>query len=321
MDPCFIHCRISTQKFRKQNGVLLVRVVGEMLLMLLQMFYYNLESIYRFFALPKEKAVKGEIVLVTGAGHGIGKELALQYAALGATVVAWDINEKNNTETVTQINQQGRAKAYGYVCDVANRANVFEVVERVKKDVGDITIIVNNAGIMPTHSLLDQTADEIERTFKVNVFGHFWVLQAILPSMLKNNNGHIVAISSCAGLVGLENLVPYCASKWAVKGYMEALFHEIRTSVPNTRIKFTTVYPYMVDTGLCKKPKMRFEGSMNMESPEVVARKAIEAQRRNLSEITIPEYFFYLVNSFRIMSGKACLKLKDFLGVYLESDL
>ncbi|KRT83468.1 dehydrogenase, partial [Oryctes borbonicus] len=147
---------------------------------------------------------------------------------------------------------------------------------------------------MPTHSLLQQGADEIERTFKINVLAHFWVIQAILPSMLNNNHGHIISISSCAGLVGLENLVPYCGTKWAVKGYMEALFHEIRSSKPNSQIKFTTVYPYMVDTGLCKKPTMRFEDSMNMESPETVARKIIQAQRRDMKEIAIPEYFLYL---------------------------
>lgn len=139
--------------------------------------------------------------------------------------------------------------------------------------------------------------------------------------MIKNNHGHIVSISSCAGIVGLENLVPYCASKFAVRGYMEALSHELRLYNPKSEIKFTTIYPYMVDTGLCKKPVMRFAGTMDLVPPEVVARKTIEAQRRDLRELSIPEFYWYLNTYLRLFAAQSSLKLKDFLGVRLESDL
>lgn len=117
--------------------------------------------------------------------------------------------------------------------------------------------------------------------------------------MLKNNHGHIVAISSCAGLFGLENLVPYCGTKFAVRGIMEATMKELLSQNPSTNIKFTVIYPYMVDTGLCKKPFMRFKSSMRMENPKTVARKIVEAQRRNVVELTIPKYYLYLNNVFR----------------------
>ncbi|KYQ56151.1 Short-chain dehydrogenase/reductase family 16C member 6 [Trachymyrmex zeteki] len=195
---------------------------------------------------------------ITGTGHGIGKELALRYASLGATVVCWDVNQESNEETVNEIKKTGTAAAYAYQCDVSNRDHVFSVAERVKQEVGNVTILVNNAGIMPCHAFLDHTSDEIRRIFDINVLAHFWMLQAFLPNMIEKNHGHVVALSSLAGIGGIPNLVPYCASKFAVRGLMESISEELRTSSKGkSLIKFTTIYPYMVDTGLCKKPKIK----------------------------------------------------------------
>lgn len=81
---------------------------------------------------------------------------------------------------------------------------------------------------MPARPFLQQTEVEIKKIFDVNVMAHFWLFQCLIPDMMDKNRGHIVALSSCAGLMGLENLVPYCGSKFAVRGVMEALSEEIR---------------------------------------------------------------------------------------------
>lgn len=107
--------------------------------------------------------------------------------------------------------------------------------------------------------------------------------------MKENRKGHIVALSSIAGLVGLPNLVPYCASKFAVRGIMESLAEELRREKYED-IKLTTICPYMVDTGLCKKPYMRFKNIMALLSPSDVAVKIMKAQRTDEFEITIPKY-------------------------------
>lgn len=117
--------------------------------------------------------------------------------------------------------------------------------------------------------------------------------------MIDKNHGHIVALSSMAGIIGLKNLVPYCASKFAVRGMMEALHEEIRESNPNNKINFTCIYPYMVDTGLCKRPKIRFSGIMKPIAPKEVAKKIIRATRRNARETSIPEYMLYTNAFFR----------------------
>nr|XP_033334959.1 short-chain dehydrogenase/reductase family 16C member 6-like isoform X1 [Megalopta genalis] len=294
----------------------------EILLTLLKILYYTGEGIYRLFVPVEEKSVAGEIVLVTGAGHGIGKELALKYASLGATVVCWDLNQQGNDEVVEEIKQLGGSKAYGYKCDISNRDEVLKVAQKVKEEVGDVTILVNNAGIMPCHTFMGHSSEEIKRIFDINVLGHFWTLQAFLPSMIKKNHGHIVALSSMAGVVGLANLVPYCASKFAVRGLMESLNEELRSSSKDnpSNLQFTTIYPYMVDTGLCKKPRFRFTSFMPLVSAKQAVEKIVAAQRRNIREISIPAYWLYVNCFLRTFPEKGLVGVVDFFNSGVDPD-
>jgi len=285
----------------------------------LKFFYYVFEHIF-LLIFPKEEDVRGEIVLITGSAHGIGKQTALKYASLGATVVCWDINDKLNKETVKEIQSQG-GTAHHYVCDVMNRENILQVAEKVKKDIGSVTILVNNAGIMPCHTLVQHTETEIRKMFEINVMAHFWLIQTFLPDMITNNHGHIIALSSCAGIFGLRNLVPYCAAKFAVRGLMQALQEEIRCDPRNLNIKFTTIYPYMVDTGLCKRPKIGFPNLMRLVTPTEAAEAIVKAQRRGIEEITIPRHFLYLDRCCRMFPRKANNVLFDFVEAYVDSDL
>ncbi|XP_068916562.1 17-beta-hydroxysteroid dehydrogenase 13-like [Tenebrio molitor] len=312
--------QMSRNKSIGQQLLEVAQVLGDIVLLFLQMFYSLGECVYRFIVPIQPKPVKGEIVLITGAGHGMGKELALLYASKGAKVVGWDVNMKNNEETISEINHRGYPTAHAYHCDVSNRENVFEVAKKVQQEVGDVTILINNAGIMPTHPILTQTKDEIERTFNVNVLAHCWTIQAFLPAMLKNNHGHIVALSSCAGLFGLENLVPYCGSKFAVHGMMEALSEELRMD-PKCKIETTCVFPYMVDTGLCKRPKVKFEKLMPLLKPRFAAKAIMRAQQMNKKLVSIPGYLMSLNNYVRLMPIRTALYVKDFINSGVESDL
>lgn len=94
--------------------------------------------------------------------------------------------------------------------DVTNREKVIEAGKKVESEVGTVTILINNAGIMPQHELLKHTEKEIRMIFEINVLAHFWMFEAFLPKMIERNYGHIVALSSMAGAIGLVNLVPYC---------------------------------------------------------------------------------------------------------------
>ena len=198
----------------------------------------------------------------------------------------------------------------------------METGSKVISEVGAVTILVNNAGIMPSHDLLKHTEGEIRKTVEINLVAHFWMFQAFLPKMIEANRGHIVAMSSMAGIMGFQNLVPYCGTKFAVRGVQEALSEELRCqSKGQSQIKFTTVFPYMVDTGLCKKVKIRFQKLMPMVNPQDAATAIISAQRKGIDEISIPRHLFYMNNFFRLFPNKANQIFKDFVEAFVESDL
>lgn len=238
----------------------IVYLVVDILVLVVKFWFTIIESIVQLFIPRPEMDVSGRSVLITGAGHGIGKQLALQYAKLGARVICWDINEENNQKTVEEIKKSGGC-AFGYVCNVTKREDVMELARRNRQEHGFISIVINNAGIMPTHPLLDHKEQETRLLFDINVLANFWVslvnysgaygkanyvpfhlllaqqvLQAFLPEMIERNEGNIVALSSCAGLFGLKNLVPYCGTKFAVRGYMTALAEELRSKNPQTNV-------------------------------------------------------------------------------------
>lgn len=298
----------------------LILILLDISVIFIKWWVFTIESIYLAFFPPEEVSVKDEVVLVTGAGHGIGRELALRYGRLGAKVVCWDINEKGNQETVQEIKSQG-GKAFAYKCDVSGRQDILDVAKRVKQEVGVVTILVNNAGIMPTHPLLSHTEEEIRKMYDINVLAHFWTIQAFLPDMMEKKHGHIVALSSCAGLFGLKNLVPYCGTKYAVRGIMQALAEELRIEYKDTNIKFTCIYPYMVDTGLCKRPHARFANFMRLVKKEEAADAIVQAQRRGIEEVSIPRQFYYIDKIGRLFPKKAAVLMADFLNSGVDSDL
>lgn len=294
-----------------------------MLRLFLQILYNIYESTYYNLFKLQKKSVTGEIVLVTGAGHGIGKELVAQYASLGAIVVCLDVNQQLNEKMANEIREIEKSPIYTYQCDVSNREQVFEVAKKVKEEVGDVTVLINNAGIMPCHTFLNYTSNQIRRLFDVNVLAHVWMLQAYLPSMIEKNYGHIVALSSIAGLAGIPYLVPYSATKHAVKGLMEALKDELRISNQGkSLIKFSTVYPYMVDTGLCKKPRINklYSSFLSLTSPKHVATYIINAQRRDISEIYIPSFWSLLIPIIGLLPEKAQENIRDFFDCGVEPD-
>ncbi|CAG9796330.1 unnamed protein product [Diatraea saccharalis] len=275
--------------------------------------------IYEFFVPPEPKSVKGEIILITGSGHGMGRETALRLGNLGGIVICVDINAENNQETVDMI-KEDKGKAHPYVCDVTDREAVNALAEKVRREVGEVTMLVNNAGIMPCKPLLQHSEKEIRSVFEVNILAHHWLVQAFLPSMMERNHGHIVGLSSMAGVVGLRNLVPYCATKFAVCGFMEALHEELREDPRDfSGIKLTVICPFIIDTGLCKKPRVKYPSLIKILTPGEAADKIVDAIRRNYHEITIPSSLYYINQMCRTMPRRVPLYLKDFLDSGLDA--
>lgn len=112
---------------------------------------------------------------ITGGGNGIGRELSLLYAEHGATVVIWDIDGKNAEQTVNEIAQLQYPKAYFYVCDVSDHDAVSNCAQKTQSEVGQVTILVNNAGIGFARLLVKSTQQEIKKLMDINIMSHFWV--------------------------------------------------------------------------------------------------------------------------------------------------
>lgn len=115
-----------------------------------------------------------EICLITGAAQGLGKQLALEFAERNAVLVLWDIQEEKLKAVASEIEEMGK-KVYMYVCDCSRREDIYKVAARVKEEVGSVSILVNNAGILNVRTFMDADEEEIEQTFRVNTLAHFWV--------------------------------------------------------------------------------------------------------------------------------------------------
>ncbi|XP_050532658.1 short-chain dehydrogenase/reductase family 16C member 6-like [Daktulosphaira vitifoliae] len=224
----------------------------------------------------KRKDVKGQVILITGAARGLGRQLALDFHKLGAKIVCVDVNKLGNDETAQIINEDGGI-AKSYTVDVSNKEQIKQLHEHVKKDLGPVDILINNAGIVWGHSYINPEKDEfIENIMKVNLLSHFWMNREILPSMLTRNKGHIVAISSMSSMTGVAGISSYTASKWAVNGSMECMDNELR--LINSSIVTTTVLPYFVQTN------KEVTKCLNLRQPELPTTVACKLIVRGILE-------------------------------------
>ncbi|KAL3891037.1 hypothetical protein ACJMK2_003300 [Sinanodonta woodiana] len=255
-------------------------------------------AIIRFFFSPRIKSVKGEIVLITGSGHGIGRQLAVEFSKLSATVVLWDIDEEANSITGEMVKALG-GNCYSYVCDVSVKEEVKKVAEKVCKEVGDVTVLINNAGVVSGKNLLDIPDELIERTFNVNLLALFWTTRCFLPSMIKKNHGHIVNIGSSAGLTGLNKLTDYCASKFGVTGFTEVLNYELVFG-GHDGVHTTLACPAHVNTGMFEGCKLRFPSLMPPLEINRTVRRIMLAILTNQQMVCTPRsvYFFAFIKTF-----------------------
>jgi 2-hydroxycyclohexanecarboxyl-CoA dehydrogenase len=157
---------------------------------------------------------KDSLVVITGAGSGIGAAAALLYAKLGATVVAVDINESSAPLTAHAC-RAGGGNAHGYACDVADASAVDEIAKRVDQVHGPVDVLVNNAGVGVAGPFLDGSLDDWTWLRSVNIDGVIHGCRALGPTMVARGRGHVVHIASGAGYVPNNRMATYCASKAA----------------------------------------------------------------------------------------------------------
>lgn len=184
--------------------------------------------------------VKDKVIIVTGASQGLGHELSIQLASLGAKIALVARTEKLLNALKLEINSLGGISET-FVCDVTVLSEVKNTVKNIQHHFGRIDILVNGAGIWTTDLFESNNPTLIEQAFKVNSIGPIYFTKEVLPIMKKNNSGHIHFVISNAGLDIPENKdwPTYTATKWAVTGYSQA----IKGLLEGTKIKVSRLFP------------------------------------------------------------------------------
>ena len=208
--------------------------------------------------------VKNKIVIITGAGAGIGKATAMHFAKHGATVVVSDINMENAEKVANEITHLQRGQVTNKVKVLAIKANVaiFKDVEslisKTVEEFGQLDVIVNNAGIGPNLSRTHESSlKDWDRVIAVNQTGVFYCMKIALQQFLKQGHGNIVNIASLAGLKASPNYISYSASKFAVVGMTKSVAMEYATK----NIRVNAVCPGYTESALLSqlintKPEM-----------------------------------------------------------------
>ncbi len=171
-------------------------------------------------------SIEGKVVLITGAGQGIGRAIALRLAKDGAHIAIVDINDVEMNAVADEVNKLGR-KATAFKADVTERDDVYAAIEHAEKTLGGFDVMINNAGIAQVQPLADVTPDEVDQILKVNVNGVLWGIQAAAKKFQqRKEKGKIINAASIAGHDGFAMLGVYSATKFAVRALTQAAAQE-----------------------------------------------------------------------------------------------
>ncbi|XP_066581192.1 17-beta-hydroxysteroid dehydrogenase 13-like isoform X2 [Prorops nasuta] len=291
----------------------------DLMTLLIGVFFSILVTLYQTFKPPPLKNLQREVALVVGAGRGVGKEIAIQLSQLGVSVACVDINADTCNATVKKISQSlGNAKAY--ICDVTDKNQVSKTVDTVISELGNVTILLHCCGV-PSPRALIQDPPEIMHTMNLSILSHFWLLDSVFPRMQQTGKGHIIILSSVAGLSGGSSAgarVPLSTAQFAVQGLAESLQTELRHSNSNIIITLVHVYPFIVGIEAATDIRFRIPSYFGTMSATEAARQIIDGLRRNYAEFSVPGYLLYLGHVLRILPKKASFMLRDLLDTGVD---
>lgn len=199
-------------------------------------------------------AIENKVALVTGAGQGIGRGIALRLAKDGASLMLVDVKREGLDAVAAEVKALGRQVAT-FVADIADREQVYEAVNQAERELGGFDIIVNNAGIAQVQALADVTPEEVDRIMRINVQGTLWGIQAAAKKFIdRKQKGKIINACSIAGHDGFALLGIYSATKFAVR----ALTQTAAKEYASRGITVNAYCPGIVGTGMWTEIDRRF---------------------------------------------------------------
>ncbi|CAF0715365.1 unnamed protein product [Adineta steineri] len=250
--------------------------------------------VFSIFPAPK-KAINDEIVLITGSAGVLGRALAVEFSKYGAFLCLWDIDEEENQKTYELLyTQYNHRRMVAMKVDITIPEEIHRAAEKIRYEIGNVSIVVQNAGVVTCKNILDLNSEDIKRTFNVNIISHYHINQAFLPAMIERHYGHIVAITSNCGLFGLSHLGDYCASKFAIIGYMESVEDEIYRS------KCSGVNTTIAILGPLK-------GGLNERVREIVIPESVDflpaniCAQRIVQGVITNQKFLYIPKTYRLL--------------------
>ncbi len=234
-------------------------------------------------------------IVLTGAAGGIGQPLALALAAKGARLALVERNQQKLEALCRDITERG-GFVRPIVADLSSAESVEQIVEQAHQLLGGLDVLVNNAGIMDFIRFEQQDAARIEQMIYTNVTAPILLARAVLPYFLAQDSGRIVNIGSALGAIGFPHHAAYSASKFALRGFSEAL----RRELADTGVGVTYIAPRATKTALNNSTttQMLAATGASMDSPELVADLIVNAIAHDRKEYAIgwPEMFFARLN-------------------------
>ena len=209
-------------------------------------------------------ALKDKVAVVTGAGSGIGRALAQLLAQKGCRLALADINEASLKETANALS----AEVMTQKLDVADRAAVYGFASTVKQNFGTAHVVINNAGVAVSQTVNDMSWEDFEWLMGINFWGVAYGTKAFLPMLLAQNEGAIVNVSSVFGIIAVPTQSAYNAAKFAVRGFTEALRHELK----GTKVRAISVHPGGIRTNIVRSQRFYKDPLGNDDAAAIVAR-------------------------------------------------
>jgi len=229
---------------------------------------------------------KDKVIVITGASSGIGEASAEEFAKRGANIVLV-ARRKDKLEKVEKSLTKYPVKILSVICDVSEKEQVKQMVEKVLETFPQIDVLINNAGFVIYGKVEELSIEDVESQMKTNYFGTIYCTKLFLPHFLKQNSGHIVNVASVGGSFGVPGIATYCATKFALLGFSEGLHHELH----ETNVGVTVVSPIMVRTSLFDHPSFKNftkHATGISLSAETVAKAVIKAADSPRLEIVVP---------------------------------
>ena len=229
---------------------------------------------------------KDKIIVITGASSGIGEAASEEFAKRGANLVLVARN-KEKLEQVEKNLEKYSVKTLVQVCDVSDKEQVKQMSEKVMETFSRIDVLVNNAGFVIYGKVEELSIEDIESQMETNYFGTIYCTKSFLPHFLQQNSGHIVNVASVGGSFGVPGIASYCATKFAMLGFSEGLYHELH----ETNVGVTVVSPIMVRTSLFDHPSFKnftkHATGISLSS-ETVAKAIVKAANSSRLELVVP---------------------------------